>query len=87
MRKVNLMAALAGIREHWSPRIAGERNGQHVKLAKFQGEILWPMHDGEDELFFVLDGRHRGRAGRIPLRANRKGASPSGLRRSFGAAV
>jgi len=57
MRKVNLTAALAGIRDYWNPRIAGELNGQHVKLVKFQGEFVWHKHDDEDELFLVLDGR------------------------------
>lgn len=57
MHKVNLIAALAGIRDHWNPRIAGELNGQHVKLVKFQGEFVWHKHEHEDELFLVLDGR------------------------------
>ncbi len=42
--------------DHWNPRIIGELNGQHVKLAKFQGEFIWHKHDHEDELFYVLKG-------------------------------
>lgn len=42
--------------EHWSPKIVGELNGQHVKLAKLQGEFVWHKHDNEDELFFVVKG-------------------------------
>ena len=57
MRKVNLAAALADISDHWNPRIAGELNGQHVKLVKFQGEFDWHTHQNEDELFLVLRGR------------------------------
>jgi mannose-6-phosphate isomerase-like protein (cupin superfamily) len=34
----------------------GELNGQHVKLAKFQGEFVWHKHDNEDEMFFVVEG-------------------------------
>ena len=42
--------------EHWSPKIVGELNGQHVKLVKFKGEFVWHKHDNEDELFFVVKG-------------------------------
>ena len=40
MEKVNLAAKLARFSEHWSPKIVGELNGQHVKLAKLKGEFL-----------------------------------------------
>lgn len=56
MRKVNLAAALASFSDHWKPRIAGELNGQHVKLVKFQGEFDWHFHQDADELFLVLRG-------------------------------
>ncbi len=59
MTKVNLAEKLATIHEHWSPRIAGELNGQHVKLVKFKGEFVWHRHEGEDELFLVVAGRFR----------------------------
>src|SRR5690606_5048773 len=42
--------------EHWSPKIVGELNGQHVKLVKLEGEFVWHKHDFEDELFFVVKG-------------------------------
>jgi mannose-6-phosphate isomerase-like protein (cupin superfamily) len=54
--KVVITEKLALLREHWSPRIVGELNGQHVKLAKFQGEFIWHAHDHEDEMFLVLRG-------------------------------
>lgn len=57
MQKINLAAKLAAFSEHWSPRIVGELNGQHVKLAKLQGEFVWHQHSQEDELFLVLHGR------------------------------
>jgi GrpB-like predicted nucleotidyltransferase (UPF0157 family)/mannose-6-phosphate isomerase-like protein (cupin superfamily) len=57
--KVNLREKLALFQEHWSPKIVGELNGQHVKLVKFQGEFLWHQHEHEDELFLVLKGRFR----------------------------
>jgi len=59
MTKVNLAEQFAGIRAHWQPRVAGELNGQHVKLVKFQGEFPWHQHPGEDELFLVVRGEFR----------------------------
>jgi mannose-6-phosphate isomerase-like protein (cupin superfamily) len=44
------------IHDHWNPRIAGELNGQQVKLVKFKGEFIWHKHDDEDEMFFVVQG-------------------------------
>ena len=55
--KVNLAEKLASFHERWSPKIVGALNGQHVKLAKVEGEFLWHRHDAEDELFLVLHGR------------------------------
>lgn len=56
MQKVNLAEKFAMFSEYWSPRIVGELNGQHVKVAKFQGEFVWHRHDAEDELFLVVKG-------------------------------
>jgi mannose-6-phosphate isomerase-like protein (cupin superfamily) len=57
--KVNIEEKLALFDEHWKPKIAGELNGQHVKLVKFIGEFVWHHHDEEDELFLVVKGRFR----------------------------
>lgn len=57
MEKVNLAQKLSLFHETWSPRIVAELNGQHVKLAKLQGEFVWHHHEDEDELFLVLEGR------------------------------
>lgn len=59
MEKVNLAEKLARIGEHWSPHVAGELNGQHVKLARLKGEFVWHHHEREDELFLVLRGTLR----------------------------
>ena len=59
MRKVRLESMFAQFSEHWSPRIVGELNGQHVKLAKFQGTFDWHHHAGEDEMFLVVQGSFR----------------------------
>jgi len=56
MEKVNLQQKFSLFSEHWSPKIVGELNGQHVKLAKLKGEFVWHKHDEEDELFFVVKG-------------------------------
>lgn len=56
IKKVNIGEKLSLFSDHWNPRIVGELNGQHVKLAKFQGEFVWHKHDHEDELFLVLEG-------------------------------
>ena len=57
--KVNIEEKLALFSEYWSPKIAGELNGQQVKLVKFKGEFVWHKHDHEDEMFFVLKGRFK----------------------------
>lgn len=56
MEKVNLNEKFGLFNEHWTPKIVGELNGQHVKLVKLQGEFVWHKHDHEDELFFVVKG-------------------------------
>ncbi len=59
MQKVRLDRMFAQFSEHWSPRIVGELNGQHVKLAKFQGAFDWHHHANEDEMFLVVKGSFR----------------------------
>ena len=56
MEKVNIQQKLSLFTDHWSPKIVGELNGQHVKLVKFKGEFVWHKHDHEDELFYVVKG-------------------------------
>lgn len=56
MNKINLLQKFGLFNEHWSPKIIGELNGQHIKLSKFEGEFVWHKHDGEDEAFFVIRG-------------------------------
>ena len=59
MEKVTLASKFASFSEHWSPKIVGELNGQHVKIVKFAGEFVWHHHDDEDEMFLVHRGRFR----------------------------
>ena len=57
MEVINLREKLSRFSEHWSPKLVAELNGQHVKLAKLQGEFVWHSHTHEDELFLVLEGQ------------------------------
>ena len=56
MEKVNIKDKLSLFSDYWSPKIVGELNGQHVKLAKLKGEFVWHKHDSEDEMFYVIEG-------------------------------
>lgn len=56
MNKVNVNEKLELIKSHWDPKIAGELNGQHIKLVKFKGEFTWHKHENEDEMFYVING-------------------------------
>lgn len=40
MQKVNIKHKMNLFNEYWSPKIVGDLNDSHVKLAKFQGEFL-----------------------------------------------
>jgi len=65
----------------FSPKIAGELNGQHVKLARLEGDkVPWHTHDDEDELFFVVDGTLdvEERNGRTTLRSGEFYVVPRG---------
>jgi mannose-6-phosphate isomerase-like protein (cupin superfamily) len=59
VEKVNIKNKLSLFHDYWNPRIAGELNGQLVKLVKFKGEFVWHKHDNEDEMFYGLDGEFR----------------------------
>ncbi len=56
IKKVNLSEKLATFSEHWSPKIIGELNNQHVKIAKVKGDFVMHQHDHEDELFYIISG-------------------------------
>lgn len=56
IQQFNIEKKFAKIDSYWTPKIAGELNGQYVKLAKVKGELVWHSHENEDELFLVLKG-------------------------------
>lgn len=57
MDKVNLAQKFDLFQDYWSPKIVGELNDSHVKLAKLKGEFTWHHHENEDELFLVVKGK------------------------------
>ncbi|KIX13626.1 cupin domain-containing protein [Dethiosulfatarculus sandiegensis] len=56
LRKINLTEKFSLINETWSPKIAGQVNDCHVKLAKIKGEFVWHSHESQDEMFLVVSG-------------------------------
>jgi mannose-6-phosphate isomerase-like protein (cupin superfamily) len=59
MEKVSIAQKLSLFNDHWNPRIAGELNGQYVKLVKFKEAYDWHHHENEDEMFLVVKGKFR----------------------------
>jgi mannose-6-phosphate isomerase-like protein (cupin superfamily) len=59
MDKINMRQKFSLFTEQWKPKIAGELNGQMVKLVRFLGPFVWHHHDNEDEMFMVVKGRFR----------------------------
>jgi len=56
-RVVNIDDCFARFTDTYSPKIVGDLNGQHVKLARLEGDRCpWHTHASEDELFYVLEG-------------------------------
>ena len=56
MSKVNIKEKFSLFSEEWTPKIIPESNGQLVKIAKGSGELVWHLHENEDELFIVFRG-------------------------------
>jgi mannose-6-phosphate isomerase-like protein (cupin superfamily) len=56
MDKIDIKQKFQLFSEYWTPKIIGEANGQYIKLAKAQGEMIWHSHEHEDEIFLVFDG-------------------------------
>lgn len=57
MEKVNLAEKFSLFTDYYNPKIVGELNNQHVKLAKLKGAFIWHKHEEEDELFLVVKGK------------------------------
>ncbi|KUI99671.1 MULTISPECIES: cupin domain-containing protein [Vibrio] len=57
MNKINIREKFGQFSEVWTPKIIAESNGQLVKIAKGNGELVWHAHEHEDELFIVFQGQ------------------------------
>ena len=57
MEIINIAQKFNLFNEHWSPRIVGELNDSHIKLAKLRGEFVWHQHENEDEMFLIIKGK------------------------------
>ena len=81
MDTIDLDRAFAAITEPWSPRIAGELNGQQVRLARLRGSFVWHHHEHEDEMFLVHRGRFvmEFRDRRVEVRAGQFLIVPRGI--------
>jgi mannose-6-phosphate isomerase-like protein (cupin superfamily) len=54
---VNIEECFESFHDTFSPKIVGELNGQNVMLVRCEGDkVPWHTHDGEDEMFYVLEG-------------------------------
>ena len=57
MKKIDIPAAFDRVSDHWSPHIAGQVNGQEIRIAKIEGAFDWHSHAGVEEAFFVVKGQ------------------------------
>ncbi len=67
--------------EQWSPKIIGQMNDYHFKIAKVQGEFIWHDHTETDEVFIVLDGQLeiQFRDGKVNLKEGEMFIVPKGV--------
>jgi quercetin dioxygenase-like cupin family protein len=53
----NIDRCFEGFSDTFSPKIVGELNNQLVMVVRCEGDkVPWHSHDGEDEMFYVLEG-------------------------------
>lgn len=78
---VNIDKKFAQFTQRWSPKIVGEVNDCHVKLAKLHGPFVWHHHEHEDEMFLVIRGclRIRLRGGEVAVNEGEFVVIPRGM--------
>lgn len=54
--KRNIWKEYDTITEQWSPRVVADANGQSVKIAKIENDLVWHSHENEDEVFLIMKG-------------------------------
>jgi mannose-6-phosphate isomerase-like protein (cupin superfamily) len=71
----------ASLPDLWSPRVIAEVDDHFVKVAKVRGEFPWHAHEGEDEMFFILQGELilEFEIGTVALRAGQMYVVPKGV--------
>jgi quercetin dioxygenase-like cupin family protein len=81
MEKINLAQMFTRFDGYFQPKIVGELNGQHVKIAKVKGEFTWHAHELEDEMFLVVKGELtiQLRSGDVVLREGEMFIIPRGV--------
>ena len=47
LRKVSLSKKFGEFSDHWSPKIIGEVNGQHIQAVKLKGTLTMRLRDGD----------------------------------------
>lgn len=52
----SLATEYRAVSEMWSPRVVAAANGQYVKIARVDGELVWHAHEEEDEFFLCHKG-------------------------------
>ncbi len=58
MSAIKILERATALTAYFSPKVIGEVNDVYVKVAKIKGdEIPWHQHAGEDELFYIIDGK------------------------------
>lgn len=87
---IQLAREAAALNDLWSPRVLAQVNDQYLKVARVLGEFPWHTHDGEDELFLVLQGaltigRSTEDGGPITLQPGEALVVPRGLRHNTSA--
>jgi len=53
---INLQEKFTLFQENWSPKVVGQLNDYHLKIARIEGEFIWHSHQETDELFMLVDG-------------------------------
>lgn len=76
------LEAARALEEFWSPRVIAALDDYYVKVARLKGSFTWHSHEGEDELFLVLQGKLRieFENGQIELKKGDLYVVPRGMR-------
>ncbi|MEO1472879.1 MAG: cupin domain-containing protein [Pseudomonadota bacterium] len=54
--KIDITSKFDLFSETWQPKIIGQVDNMHVKIARIEGEFDWHAHPDEDEMFLVVEG-------------------------------